>query len=70
MLDCGGSLGAIGSVLVPGMIDGRIIKGDEVRALLRREAQPGDDLVDPLFVGKAIIEFEVLGGTAAVNLCF
>ena len=70
VLDGSRGLRAVGPELVTGMIDGRIVKGDEVRALLGGQAQPGEYLVDALFVGKAIVEFEVVGGAAGVDLGF
>src|SRR5579862_268421 len=41
-----------------------------MRALLRREMQPRENLLDPLSVGKAGIELQIVTGTNALNLRF
>ena len=64
----GSGLRAVGPVLVPGVIDVGIVKRDQVGALRRRQAQPGNHLIDALVIGKVIVEIQVIGGAAAVNL--
>ena len=61
-------LRAVGPVLMPGVIDVGIVKRDQVGTLRRRQAQPGDDLIDALVIGKVIVEIQVIGGPAAINL--
>jgi len=44
-----------------GVIDRRIVEGDEVGPLRGRQTQPGDDLLDPLVVREMVVELEVVG---------
>ncbi len=68
VLHRGGSLRAVGSILMPGMIDIRVIERDKVRPLRGRHAQPGNDLFDALVIRKVVVKLEVVGWPLAGNL--
>ena len=59
--------GGVGCVFVGEVIDVVVVEGNEVGALVGRELEPVDDLVDALVVVEGVIELEVVGGALALD---
>ena len=68
MADGGGGLRRVGAEFVAVVIDVGIIKSDEVGALLGRELEPGDHLIDARRIGKLIVEMKIVGRALAGDL--
>src|SRR6202034_2834653 len=59
--------GAVGPILMSGMVVVGVIEGDQVGPLCRRQLQPGDDLIDALFIGEVIVEMQVIRGAPTID---
>src|ERR1700722_16559118 len=59
---------AVGSILMTGVIDVGVIERDQMGPLRRRQSEPGYDLIYALFIGKVVVEMQVVSGPRSIYL--